>query len=181
MDTPSGDRSGRRLEWVNFWYAVWLGTIVAGGVFGAVLMGGIKPPAGALIGLVTGVISAALFGIPVIGTTAVVAWALWLSRFRIPVAATGGGLTFFVAMWSASEYRPLVLLGAIATGAVGGVVAAEIHRRKIALPGGQASVGPSRPWQFSLRDLFVRIAVLAATLSVWIWLIRSWLWTLRAL
>jgi hypothetical protein len=170
MDTPSGVRSGKNPDWFSFWVVVWLGTTGASGVFGLVLLGGVYSPKAALVGL----LSAAVCAGPVVGTTAVVAWALWLSRFRVALAAFGGGLTGLVYSYPLVRFfNPLVLLGAIVAGAVGGVVAAEIHRRTIAAPGGEAHVGPSRPWQFSLRDLFVRIAVLAVTLSVWIWLVRS--------
>lgn len=168
---------------LEFWFLVWFGTSFAGGIFGvlvagyAVLLGGqaIGGSAdvfflGMLLGLIYGFVLAGVCSIPILSTTAVLTWAVWISRFRIVSAAIGGGITGITATLLFDSLQltlPILLAGAL--GAAGAGLAGRIHDTKMAL---RLKVVEHRAWQFTLRDLFLRMTVLATTLALWLCLLR---------
>lgn len=152
------------LDFWIIWFVAWVGITVAGGVFGLI--------AGSIPGLMMGPILAAVCGVPLVITFALLTWALWLSRF-LPVSATlAGACTGIVStacVWEQSfliNHVPLVLLAGCIGGTVSGFVTYAYWRKRERPShhiGGDAGVG----WQYSLRDLFLRFTVVTVLIAVW--------------
>ena len=66
----------------------WLGILGAGGLYG-IIIGGNEP----IFSFIAGIIVAAVVSVPVIGSIAVLAWALWLSRFQFALTTLAGACT----------------------------------------------------------------------------------------
>ncbi len=156
---------------VNFWVMVWLGTSAAGGLFGLLL--------GCFPGLLFGIIFAAMLGVPVVATVAIVSWALWLSRYRLLIAGLAGAATGVVATLmldpgSILGGTSMILLGS--AGLLGGLGAAagggwyyfRTDSGKMVQAVDRAAV-----FRFSLRDLFIHITVVAALLGVWVLVVKG--------
>jgi hypothetical protein len=165
------DSSARKHE---FWSAVWLGTTLAGPIIALVVCRGHVSFEGLVHGVIVGASCAALAAAPGVGTAAMVCWSFWMWRFRLLWAVIGGavsGVLMGCVFVPAIPPAHMVFLWAGVAGAVGGGVAGMIHDKLYATAGAPEEVSGGT-WQFSLRDLFLRIAVLAVTLSVWIGIIR---------
>lgn len=152
------------------WLLAWLGTIAAGGVFG-VLEGGVA-------GLVVGPILAGLVGIPIYITIAITTCLMWLSRFSVAMAGIAGALSGAAAtmlIWE--SYLPLSLYASIVLasilGGLGGALGSGLYRaRYLRRREGHGLPTDSR-WRFSLRDLFVRVTIIAGLICAWTWLCSS--------
>ena len=150
-----------------FWLLAWLGTMAAGGVYGA-LEGGVA-------GLVVGAILAGIFGIPIGITMAATTWLLWLSRFCVAMSAIAGALTgaaATVVTWESYLRFPLyvsILLASI-IGGLGSALGSGLYRARYT----RWSVGhrllTDSCWRFSLRDLLMRVTIVAAPIGAWAWL-----------
>ncbi len=156
-----------------FWLAALGGTIAAGGVFGAWVgfFGGVPGPM-LFTGLFMGALIAGVVAIPIHLTVAIMTWMLWMSRFRVISAGLAGGTTGVVAtqFLSGGSVSGAVLWAGV-IGAMGGAAAGAW-----ANPVGRnltktASGNPV--WQFTLRDLFLRMTVFAMLVAAWTWAIRS--------
>ena len=162
---------------LNFWLWVWLGTTTAGGVFVLLLCGRVDPFEGAVIGLMAGTVYAGVWAALIVGALGGLTWAAWITRFRIALALVGGEMTGIAAvlylLYLSTPSPGRLSLVAIAgmIGAAGGGLAAMIHDMKIAPRTKHSSPDSRIVWQFTRRDLFVRMAVLAMMLAVWIWII----------
>ena len=143
-----------------YWFVVFVGTAVAGALFGLLDSG--------LVGLRAGFWFALFVAIPVIPTVALSAWALLLSRYRIAVAGTAGAATgalaVVVLLGDATVLRlqfPQAVLLAAAIGALGAGCAARLLCLSDTETGRVLRHDAQRfAPQFTLRSLFVRILVL---------------------
>ncbi len=153
-----------------FWLLAWLGTIVAGGVFG-VLVGGVA-------GLVVGPILAGYVGIPIFMTIATTTSLMWLSRLSVAMAGIAGALSGAAATVLTWEpYLPFSLYASITLasmlGGLGGALGGGLYRaRYVRRRNGPASPTDSR-WRFSLQDLFVRVTIIAGLICAWTWICTS--------
>ena len=152
------------------WVFSWLGTVAAGGIFGTLIVG--------VGGLVFGAIFAGVVGVPIHISMATVTWILWLPRFSTIMAGIAGALTGIAAtllIWDASF--PLSLYAAMGLaallGGLGGVLGGGLYHAKFACRAQVRRLHAKSRWQFSLRDLLVRVTVLAVLLSGWTWLISA--------
>ena len=167
-----GTHGQRARAWetvAGFCALVWLGTAAAGGVFGLVADG--------CAGLVAGPSLAGLGAVLILPTVVIVSWPLCLSRFRAAVGGVAGSATGIVAVMAVSDPLliiylsfgwSIVLAGLI--GAAGGAAAAVWHR---SLTRSKETSIDLRRWQFTLRSLLVRVAVIAALLGAWKCLLTS--------
>ncbi len=156
---------------VSFWWAAYVGTIMAGGVFGA-LLAMVEGPGAALLGLIPGFVFAGMVAIPIHLTVVIMTWALWMSRIRVVSAGIAGGITGVVATQLIPDgSMDRYVLGAGVIGAMGasaaGAWADRVSRDRTKTPSG------NRVWQFTLRDLFLRVTVIAMLLAAWTWAVRS--------
>jgi hypothetical protein len=150
---------------VAFWLFVWFATIAAGGFFG-LLVGGI-------LGLPFGTVYAAVFGVPVLFTTAVLTWASWTWRFRVIPAVVAGAATGILATYCTfnpgfeSPFVESIILAAMIGGFFSGTTGLVIFEMM------KAETVSVATFRFSLSDLLIRIAVLSALLAAWLWALRT--------
>jgi len=155
----------------TFWLSAWFGTALAGGVFGAVEAG--------VLGCVAGVLYAGVAAAPVQATFAAATWILSLSPIRVLVAGVAGATTGVVAtavtfdstLFGFQYEKSLVLAGAI--GGVGGALPSGLYQRWSRQFGSASRKQDGAATQFSLRELFWRIAVAAVLLAFWTWMIAE--------
>jgi len=155
-DDPKNGENTKEDPWAFiFWFFVWAGTTVAGGVFGFVfgwLSAGI-------FGLAFGPIYAGLagcFGIPTITAVALITWCFWLSRFRVVMGGLAGGLTLVsMAPPPLGTFALAGLLGTLGGGLAGG----WYHSRA------KSQISQQHRWRFTLRDLFIRVTVISGVLG----------------
>ncbi|NLS91227.1 MAG: DUF1559 domain-containing protein [Planctomycetaceae bacterium] len=143
---------------VVFWLATWLGTILAGGVFGVVNAGP--------LGLPFGFVFAGMFGVPVLAVAATLTWCFWLSRYRVVMATVAGSATGIVStiiMFGDVPFDFHVSLAGI-LGALGGGIGGGLHWRHTR--GVVASAEENEPWQFTMREMFSHVTVFAVLLAV---------------
>ena len=157
----------------SFWMSAWFGTIMAGGLFGFGVGVRVGEMEFAFYGLITGCLIAGLLGAPIQSLAAFFVWFFWLSRFRIAVASFAGLITGVIATL-ASENIPVIasagLLGMFGSGLAGARYWRLSRDAKDANSAEQAAQGP---WQFTLRDLFLRITVVSVLLAAGLALIRA--------
>ena len=160
-----------------FWCYAWLGTAVAGGCFG--LYGHLW---GKWLGLFFGFMFAGIAAFPILLTIAIATWGLWLSRFRLFMAALAGGMTGVASMkfvempslnfsdmtWIFGRIN-LWELAAAFCGAVACPLFGYLFCRGL-IPRDKNGGDSRKPWQFTLRDLFVHFTILAVAISLWTWL-----------
>ncbi|NQT14303.1 MAG: hypothetical protein HQ582_16220 [Planctomycetes bacterium] len=166
-------RAARALMFQNnlqFWLFVWMGTAIAGCASG--YEQSYSDPMFAFV-------RAAIFGAPIHVAVVVMGWAMWISRHRVVLAGLAGGLTGFLGTWLFSgESSLLVLLMAptlpLATGmgALGGALGGIVHQKRSGSRRFRRRVADNGVWQFTLRDLFLRMTVLAILLSASTWCAR---------
>ena len=164
---------------VTFWLYIWLGTLLAGGLFGAML--GVLPLLDGEVldslvgGLIVGPFVAAEFATPIISSIAVLTWAFWLYRYRVLMAVLGGGATGILATIKLFRFFPqsmfLLCVVACLFGTVGAGIAVLLHKRWMRSRDTSASGAENQVWQFTLADLFARMTVLAVLFPIWIWLV----------
>jgi hypothetical protein len=150
-----------------FWIGACLGTTLAGGVFGFFL--------GGIAGYFVGTILAALYSIPLQFSAAVLSWALWLTRFRIGLAALAGGLTGVsatVLTLPTSMYGSLATLSAYAgvagvLGALGAGTFTSWMTFKTYVGRELQAAAKARKWQFSLGSLLTHYTVVCMLLAFW--------------
>ena len=161
-----------------FWCYAWLGTAVAGGCFG-LFVGFLGH---GLQGLFFGFMFAAIAAFPILVTVAIATWGLWLSRFRSITAAIAGAMTGFAAVkfvempglnfsdltWIFGRLNSIEI-AALLCGAIGSPLFGYLFCRGL-IPGGKNGGDFRKPWQFTLRDLFVHFTILAVLISLWTWL-----------
>ena len=168
-----------------FWVMVWLGTLAAGGLFGLLLgcgwLGALAAGGpldlllGCFLGLLFGIIFAAISGAPVVATAAIVSWALWLSRYRLLIAGLAGTVTGVLATLMVGSgpifFRGTPMLLPALAGLIGGLGAVAgggwYYFRTV--PGKVVqAIDRAAVFRFSLRDLFIHMTVVAALLGVWV-------------
>jgi len=155
-----------------FWIVAWLATAVAGGVFGLI--------EGLDLGLIAGPFIAAFFAIPIIISAAIVTWALWLSRFGPLMAGIAGALTGLIStsLVVGSDSTGSLVLAAC----IGGLVPLSATWQFCPRTSeSQYERTRARRWQYSLRDLFLRFAVIAAVIAAWALAIRTHIVHLRTI
>ena len=150
------------LAWSGYWCCAWIGTTIAGGIFGLILgiftgaTGGDGPMAGLLFGLCW----AGGIGLVVISHIAIAFWMLWFNRSDPGFAgAFAGGL---VGAICGIIFIPITA----PMGWVGAYCACKSYTRTRL--GQLVTTTDTEPWQFSMRDLFLRITVVAMLLAFWI-------------
>ena len=157
-----------------FWLEAWLGTTTAGGIFGILTGGAVGLSDGVLVngvaGLFLGAILAGVVGAPIHFTMAVMTWVLWLSRFSAAMSGIAGAMTGIVAasvVFGWQSYLPVAL--AALSGGLGGALGGGLYRAKFARRPDVHDAQAAPRWQFSIRELLLRFAVLAALISGWNW------------
>jgi hypothetical protein len=140
-----------------FWFWAWLGTVFAGGVFGVLLAGP--------LGFFLGCLVASIAGTPIVVFAAVLAWCLWLTRYRITFAVIAGATTGVLTSLPVIGYFDIFVPVAGILGGLGGGIGGGLHwfRSK---SDATSDEKPDRPWQFSMRDMFVHITVLSIVLAL---------------
>lgn len=154
---------------ITFWTLAWVGTTIAGGVFGLVF--------GCVVGLIIGSMIAGIYAIPIHATVAILTWAFWLARFRVLTAAFAGGVTGVLTTWLifdagifGSELWITATLAALC-GSFGTGTVCYWHWKATKSEAKIVDGLDDSPWQFGLKDLFIRFTVVACLLAGWIWLI----------
>ncbi len=148
---------------VRFWLVVWLGTTVAGGLFGLWTDG--------FAGLISGVLLAGILAMVGQAAAAFFAWFFWLFRFQMAMAILVGSATGVIA--TASVFRhlarfresniPLTLVFAGILGALGAGLAGFWYRGVLADHGYcLETLGGRYRGPITRRDVWIRLAILAA-------------------
>lgn len=157
-----------------FWFPVWGGTVVAGGLFGFLIACGTDGLDTAPLGFLFGLVYAGFFGALIIANVAFVTWFLWLSRFRVVMGFLAGGLTGVIAtLVLASDLSPTMasaliptawagLLGALGGGLAGGWSHLRAKAQKL------YQVAQHNRWRFTLRESFIRVTVVSALLAAYV-------------
>jgi len=168
------NRARERETILLFWLSVWGGMIAAGGVVGFLVACGIAGLVHALHGSFIGMLLASVVGVFTIVNVEIVTWCFWLSRFRIAMGCLAGGLTGIMILLPIVEGEPfnaswswLALAGVLGIG--GGLAGYWYHSRAKAL--GRQQTRQHR-WRFTLRDLFIRVTVIAALLAAYVFVIN---------
>lgn len=154
-----------------FWIFAWLGTVAAGGLFGLAYT--CYSSRDAVFGLMGGCIRPVVFGVPVHFTVAVLMWVFWLSRFRIILAGFAGFLTCVSILLIDSRTNDAFLVQTVLsglTGMLGSAFAAACYW-SLGKYSSEVQHIATRRWQFTLRDLFLRVTVVSVLLAVWLALI----------
>ncbi|MCA9247425.1 MAG: hypothetical protein KDA42_09930 [Planctomycetales bacterium] len=159
-DPPLDNRIEPRAFVVGIWLFAYMGTCLAGGVFGMLFEG--------VAGFLFGMGFAAGFGIAVHVSAAIATWCLFLSRYSFQSAILGGAITGLWATWTTHEdifmlwtYAEIAMAGFL--GALGaGVSAAWFFRRT------KPRCLDRLTGRFTLREMFFRTAVLSALLACWV-------------
>ncbi len=160
QETTAHDRKPPALSATPFWLAVWLGTALAGGVFGVVSVG--------LVGLPFGFVFAGIFGGPVLALAATLAWCFWLSPYRVVTAALAGAATGVVSS-AALNGGGLVDFSLPLAGLLGGIGAGTggaLHWRRTKAVGTNVETEKNEPWQFTMGEMFSRMTVFAVLLAI---------------
>lgn len=158
-------------NWWCFWTIVWLGTSLAGGVFGCgvgflsiMTSGSVEALGVPLFGMLIGVIWAGIVGLLVISTFAFIVWCFWLQEHPGILAACAGALTGFVC-------APFIFFFTSPLGAAGAYLAVKqfcrVKRNNMSCQ--------SERRVFSIQDLFWRMTGFAVILTMWLTVIR-WFW-----
>ncbi|NQT39667.1 MAG: hypothetical protein HQ581_19370 [Planctomycetes bacterium] len=120
------------------------------------------------------------FGLPVNMAVVIIGWTTWTSRYRVALAGLAGGLTCLLPIWSAffvMHQLPvanlLVLAIPTGTGILGGVAGAIVYQKGNRSQRQCRRVDDKGVWQFTLRDMFLRMTVLAILLSASAWYVRG--------
>lgn len=139
-----------------FWLSAWLGTVLAEGIWGLWLAGP--------TGFARGCWFAGIIAIPVFAVVAVLTWCLWLSKYRILAAFVAGGATGGVLGGAALSRSWMSFAIPGVAGALGGVLGGGLHwlGTSARMPETETK---RNAWQFSMRDLFLRLTVLALLLA----------------
>jgi hypothetical protein len=147
-----------------FWGSVWLGTTLAGGLFGLLLDG--------WAGLAAGLIIAGVVALPVHVTCSTVTWCLRLTRIRAVMATFSGGATGVLAtcLLGRGQFTAELVIAA-ACGGFGSGAAGFLHHLWVRRQGRGAEVSPSPP--VTGRDLLLRLAVLAFVIATWLGIVAS--------
>ena len=168
-------RARERETILLFWLSVWGGMIAAGGVFGFLVACGIAGLVHALHGSFIGMMLVSVVGMFTIVNVEIVTWCFWLSRFRIAMGCLAGGLTGVIISLPIVEGEPfnaswnwLALSGVLGT-LGGGLAGCWYHSRAKALGRQQSR---HHRWRFTLRDLFIRVTVIAALLAAYVFVIN---------
>lgn len=156
---------------LGFWFSVWLGTTIAGGVFGGFigLFALFLAPAPESIGsffvcIPIGLAWAGTFGLISIPHIAIINWMFWLNASPRVLAILAGGVTGLftfippitipIGMFGAYAVSKLFISGELGES----IREAESNRIKGAKPTSKS---------FTLADLFLRVTVIAILLSFW--------------
>ena len=156
------------LNWAMFWFVTWLGTTASGALFGGFLglFGILQHPAIPLLGLFYGAIWAGVTGLFVFVHLTVICWMFWWLGRPLVIAAVAGMLTGAICglIIFSLVTAPLGAVGAYLAGkrflksATGANFLATIERFQ------DRSLGPLR---FTMKDMFLRVTVLAVFLAGW--------------
>lgn len=169
--------------WLGFWCAVWLGTTLAGGLFGAVLCTiiglsiepGVIPYNPVALGLLYGLWGAGCVAGLIVPTFATLCWMFWQLKRPFVLAFLAGCLTggicgvflFFIT-------GPL--------GGLGAVLAVRWYMRtkwgKSILQANEVrrhQKNRATRFSYTISDLFWRMTAVAALITVWSVVIRYWL------
>jgi len=153
------------------WFFAWLGTTVAGAIFGGI--------AGSAIGLFVGLLIAGFYAVPVVATFAVLTWACWLTRYIVFTAALAGACTGLLStsmLWDSifnTDYPSSLVLA----GCIGASISAMFTGYYWSRLDRSARSDDNRKigWQFSLRDMFIRFSVVTALIAAWTFALSHYL------
>ena len=159
-----------------FWTSVWLGTAVAGGVFGLCVAG--AP------GLFYGIAAAGIVALPTQLTAAAVVWALECPRFRVALAGGAGAatgilasvLTYDAAVYDVPFSSAIVLAAGI--GMLGAALAGTLSRNAIRRRLRNLAFSGQRRRHFSFLGSLLRLLVLGGLVAAWVLGGRA-VWTAR--
>lgn len=163
--TATGSDDRRNAEsprggFIGFWVNVWVGIILGGATIGFFV--------GFPIGSISGAIIFGIISPPFICTSSILSWALWLTRFSLPLAIIAGACSggFFPILASGMLEPSLAVVAAFAGGLFGGL-AAYNYSKKYGWPNRSSNANGKSIWQFSLRDLFLRFTAVSILIAVW--------------
>jgi hypothetical protein len=149
------------LDWIK---SAWVGTTVIGSIFGAfsgaIGIGSVtfKWYVGLMVGGVVGLFIAGVVGAFVIPGVAATLWVVfWSDRHNLVGRSVGGALTGLI---SAGFSWPICIVTAIA-GGIGAVLPVFVSQN-------DSSLAPKKPLQFTVRDVLLRILVIAILSAVWV-------------
>ena len=159
-----------------FWTSVWLGTAVAGGVFGLCVAG--AP------GLFYGIAAAGIVALPTQLTAAAVVWALECPRFRVALAGLAGAatgilttvLTYDAAVYDVPFSSAIVLAAGI--GLLGAAIAGTLSRNAIRRRLRNLAFSGQRRRHFTFLGSLLRLLVLGGLIAAWVVGGRA-VWTAR--
>ena len=147
-----------------FWTVVFVGTMGSAGLYG-LIQGGIA-------GAIVGPFLALLVGVPVFISTAIVAWAFWLTRYRLAFAVLAGALTgLLCTIWADATLFTLSYEASLALapflGGTGAGLAGLLFGRN-ADAGRRLTADSTTPsCTLSLRQTFVHFAALTVVIAFW--------------
>ncbi|MCD4727336.1 MAG: DUF1559 domain-containing protein [Pirellulales bacterium] len=148
---------------LGFWFIIWLGTTLSGGIFGHIATGD-------AVGVIGGVILAGFFALPMLVFVAVITRFMWLERFRVVMAGLGGCATGILATHLTFKefddvlaYQPALLIagcfGALGAFAAAGVYYGLFGRRRET----EAADADDRP--VTARNILMSIIVVIVLIS----------------
>ena len=149
----------------GIWRWGWFGTMTAGGLYAFFFLPFGVPLCGAL--------GCIVFSIPLYATIATFTWGFFLTAYgRMWVALLAGLVGIFLGYSAAHGATPLPSVGLYATSIAlcvsGALVGSRYFMRR-----NRPTVNKTRPErQFSLRQLFLRTAVLSFLIYFWSYLLR---------
>ena len=152
---------------VPFWLTVWFGLALVAGAVGLWF--------GGLLAFLIGYLLVSVTSVPVLALAGAITWFFWLTRFRVLIATAAGGATGLFTSFLLSRYltlsatmaavlslpaTPVVILGAIA-----GLLGGAFHCYWTMSESDEADAEHGTVWQFSIRDMFVRISIIALAMA----------------
>jgi len=151
------------LAWSGYWFCAWIGTTIAGGVFGLLLgffANADRMSESLIAGLLFGLVWSGFVGAVVIPHIAIAVWMFWFNRSDPGYSgAFAGGL---VGAICGIIFLPITT----PMGWVGAFYACRLYTGTEF--GQRVRNNDFEPWRFSMRDLFLRMTVIAILLGFWV-------------
>lgn len=156
------------LNWALLWLVTWLGTSVSGALFGSFLglFSVVHDPTIPLFGLLYGGIWAGGVGLFVFVHLAVICWTFWWLGRPLVIATTAGFLTGAIC--------GMIILSLVTAplGAVGAYLAGKSFLKSTTGAKFRATIKAVQeqslgPLRFTMKDMLLRVTVLAMFLAGW--------------
>jgi len=174
MDNTKTDECATRARGQStflFWLSVWVGTILAAGVFGFLFdYDGASWAGDRYFDSTHASGVAGNLGAFTVANVAFVTWCFWLSRIRVVMGGLAGSLTVVIFTLSKYDWPPpfdswnwLVLAGLL--GMLGGGLAGHCYHCRARAQGLQQ---PRHRWRFSLHDVFVRLTIISTLIAIYV-------------